>query len=72
MNEIDSLFDSYDPGDEDEDNLSFHSTCKYCGARNLAWIDFDNKWKLVDKKHKVHACKARTLTTNINMDDTLE
>lgn len=31
-------------------------TCKYCKARNLHWVRFENKWRLFNSVNKLHCC----------------
>ena len=35
----------------------YPETCKFCGEKNLAWIEpEEEKWRLHDKEGKLHEC----------------
>ena len=56
---MEDYFDSYE--EEEEEELSFTTTCKYCGQGSLAWTTFDGKYKLVNRRSQVHNCLSKKL-----------
>ena len=53
---IDELWDDEWEG-EQEDWYEHLQTCKYCGLRNLWWVETERGWRLANKSGRIHTCK---------------
>lgn len=45
------------------DDFEYPITCKYCGEKNLKWIELigngNRKWVLIYRTRKIHKCKGK-------------
>jgi hypothetical protein len=59
----DSLFDDYSDFDLDGDELQDTSkSCNRCGATDLHWVSYRNRWRLADEDGLFHDCHMTSST----------